>query len=412
LAHRQPGFVEIGCSDAKKFILWTRNEVYDAIDLLKVSAASVTAGTSSKTKHTKLEFALGFNHVSGGLLQDCSLRKVLNPVTSATYDWVHTLLQGGVMVIEMELLLEALETIGIERRILKEFLHSPDWRFPKWIRYKSISLHRVMDECRRSVADSTKLKCSCSEMLSLYGLMRHFVDVAVAGRPAVAGQVASFKALCRVIDIILSAKRGCSNIRDTSAALSTAINRFMDLHKSMYGEEFLVPKHHWLCDLPSQLLRDGLVLDCFVVERMHLQVKRTSENVKNLKFFERATMRGVMNSYFAAAEDSAGDGLRGKTLQCPGTRAAIAQSMRVWNFEVSVGDIILRGEECGCVVACASEDGELLAIVDVMTTVSQIGGGHAVKARSGASRAVWPANQIEHSVGWRMDGDLMIVVRM
>jgi hypothetical protein len=83
---------------------------------------------------------------------------------------------------------------------------------------------------------------------------------------------ASFFAACDVLDMILAIKQqhggatGWQQLQDTTV-------RFYQLHKEAYGTELFKPKHHWQLDVPEQIGRDGLVLDAFVVERMHLVVK-------------------------------------------------------------------------------------------------------------------------------------------
>ena len=69
----------------------------------------------------------------------------------------------------------------MDRDLIKQFLEDPDWKFPKAKKFKSKHLHKVFDESRRSKAD-TKLRCTCSEGLGLYGLLRLFVESHTEGR--------------------------------------------------------------------------------------------------------------------------------------------------------------------------------------------------------------------------------------
>jgi hypothetical protein len=43
-------------------------------------------------------------------------------------------------------------------------------------------------------------------------------------------------------------------------------------------------------DMALQPARDGCVLDCFIVERMHLTIKSVADNVKNTSAFERSVL--------------------------------------------------------------------------------------------------------------------------
>jgi len=99
-------------------------------------------------------------------------RDCLDPVAITTYDWVHTLLQHGCFIIEMEAMLVAAAGSGVTRAGIQKFLQNDSWRFPNAFGVKSRSLHRIFDEKRRSGTDRDKIKCSCSEALGVYGILR------------------------------------------------------------------------------------------------------------------------------------------------------------------------------------------------------------------------------------------------
>ena len=96
-------------------------------------------------------------------------RPVFDPVLATTYDWVHTFLQGGVFIVEVEALMH---DARIDRRVLQTFLKDTAWLFPWSCKHKMSDVHRVFSEHRQSSTDAGKVKCSCSEALSLYGLLR------------------------------------------------------------------------------------------------------------------------------------------------------------------------------------------------------------------------------------------------
>lgn len=85
------------------------------------------------------------------------------------------------------------------------------------------------------------------------------------------GQLESFDAACDVLDIIVSAKHGVRHPTQAARDLQLALARHMRLHRATYGDDHIRPKHHWNFDIPSQLARDSMVLDAFVIERTHLK---------------------------------------------------------------------------------------------------------------------------------------------
>lgn len=151
--------------------------------------------------------------------------------------------------------------------------------------------------------EADKLKASAGELLGLYALLRHYVELHIGQRPEVAAQRASFDAVCSIIDLVLLCKRERMSPADATEALRRACVRHLELHEIAYGTQHLRPKHHWQLDMCEQAARDGCILDAFVVERMHLSVKRIAEAVKNTSVFERSVMSGVINHRFQRAAD-------------------------------------------------------------------------------------------------------------
>ena len=166
-----------------------------------------------------------------------------------------------------------------------------------------------------------QVKCSASELLGLHSLLRHFVQTRVGSQPGIENELASFAAACRCIDLLQLAKRGVADSREAADELSRASAEHLELHKTAYGTAHLRPKHHWVMDVPAQLRRDGLVLDSFIVERIHLQVKSVAEHIRNTSCYERSVLAGVLN--LQAQRLSKGlrqVGLEGARVPWPGTQ--------------------------------------------------------------------------------------------
>ena len=124
----------------------------------------------------------------------------MDPIAVTTYDWMHTLLQGGVLNQEVESLLTEAGAFGISRQAIQAFLKDQSWQFPQCSKAKSTQLHRIFDEKRQSSTDPGRLKCSCAEALGVYGLLRLFLESAIADEPGLHSHMRSFRALCCVLD--------------------------------------------------------------------------------------------------------------------------------------------------------------------------------------------------------------------
>jgi hypothetical protein len=193
-----------------------------------------------------------------------------------------------------------------------------------------------------------------------------------------------------------------------------AISHFRRLHQIAYGSVYIKPKHHWMMDIPPQLVRDQCVLDAFIIERTHLLVKGIADNIKNTSSFEQSVLSGVTTRAFEhAAVAGAGDCLVGRCAPLPGFPGVhVADKLSVNTFEVSVDDIIIRGTSAGVVVACALEGGQLLVVVDLLVQ-TVIRSSHTAVFRLAGQHAVWSASDVGHCLAWygQPDGSF-VVIRM
>ncbi len=258
VAHRRPGFVEIDAHDVADFKLWSAADVRQSVAMLAAAKGRVAAGTMSAIDCSDIEMAVGLHHNPGGILASDALAAHMDPVAACTYDWVHSMLQDGVLTMEISAFLVAADVPRID---VSRFKKDDAWLFPKERRSHCKQLHRIFDERRMSATNPSKVKASCSELLGLYGLLRHYVECTVPPVPEHERARASFLAACSVMDAMLAAKFRMMQPADAAALVQERMSRFMVLHKSAYGATLIKPKHHWQMDVPPQILRDGLVLD-------------------------------------------------------------------------------------------------------------------------------------------------------
>jgi hypothetical protein len=256
----------------------------------------------TKTRKEELEKMYGVNWNADGLLADRELRKHFGVVECFTYDWVHTLLQDGSFTIEVFHMLKACE---IQHSTVEAFLKDPLWKFPAASSGKSGRLHTVFNSYRSSSSsEADKLKCSASEALGLYGLLRHFIEVYAVCSDDLVHHRTSFDAACKTVGLLLAAKHEAGSCAAIGPHVSSSAAAHLESHIAAYGTALVRPKHHWQMHLGDQLLRDKMVLDAFVIERMHLVTKRVADTVKNLARFERSVVSGVLTDHKRCLEQA------------------------------------------------------------------------------------------------------------
>ena len=226
----------------------------------------------------------------------------------------------------------------------------------------------------------------------------------------------SFAALCECLDVFVLCKRGATDPASAAEPLRQRLSKHMTLHQLAYGTRLVRPKHHWNFDIPNQLARDRCLLDAFITERIHLQVKWIAEKMRNTTAFELSVLWGVTNEAFsrAAAASPIVGGLRGRTAGLPGApHISVADRMEYCGLKVSSKDVVFRGDQCGSVVACICEGLDLFAVADVWACRAAVSKNSATWSPAGA-RELWPAQQLELATAWYPAGiaGSWVVLRM
>ena len=176
LAHRRPGFVEVGCYESRRFILRGQAEVVADMTELRDAHAEVPHARSM-TNFKSLEQGFGIHWNPHGLLADEYLRTLFDIMDVTTENWMHDALQDGTVNVACECLLAAMHRqIGKPPERLEEFLKA-DWNDPVAVRHKMRGLYHLFDRSARDHIDLTnmKVKCLASELLWLCAILRHYV---------------------------------------------------------------------------------------------------------------------------------------------------------------------------------------------------------------------------------------------
>lgn len=355
----------------------------------------------------ELEKVMGLTPNPDGLLVTSPLSPHVQPIAVCTYDWVHNVLQDGILSAELHAMMQARVVC---REGLREFMQQ-EWFFPAAHASKGRALWRVFDDRRIAAESPNRIKASCSELLGIYGLVRNFVEHMVPETPENSTARRSFFGVCEVLDILLSAKFRTAPVADAWRQLEVAIARFIDLHRTAHGDRFVKPKHHWMLDVPRQIARDGVVLDAFVIERTHLAVKRVADMVQNTSTFEASVMASLTSEVWHSSREPGQHGLVGRVAALPGVAAAfVADRMSVYHVEISIGDVVFRGAVGGKVRACCQDGLVLTAFVDVLAVVDRISDHSSMCAETGRL-VVWEATDLTLAVAWRDTAGGILVVR-
>ena len=260
------------------------------------------------------------------------------------------------------------------------------------------------------------IKCGASELLSLYGLLRHFSETRLPNDDGrIQDALRSFMAICKAVDILLLAKRGALPMARAGGRLKAALVDHMEAHQRAHGAEKIKPKAHWAFDVAEQLTQDDYLFDAFIIERLHLRVRNIAENIKLNHSFERSVLSGVLNDHARRALDAnEGGGLIGAVAPLPQVDGAfVADKLEFGGFRVAVSDYVFRGEELGIVVACCVDSAILYVIVDVLQQVSELSPHSSVWRHDGSRRFVWKVSEVSECLAWQQrPGSELLVVRM
>ena len=406
LVHRAEGNVEITCHDPNLFKHWVDDGLEKVVDLISLAHQRYVRGEWTKKRFAELQQVCGMNFAYGGLLNDVALRSKIRFLDVIRYDWMHCALQSGTVTIEIWLFFNACKCkAGLPFAAVETFLKS-GWSFVEHHRAKGKQLWRVFDMHRtQSSSKADKLKASASEQLAVYSLLRHFADVHVAHLPELAEEYVSFKAACDVVDLFLLAKRGRIPMREAGERLYQAMGHHLRTHKQCYGDSHITPKYHWLLDCCGQVAKDPFVIDCFVVERLHLRVKHVADPIKNTVNFERSVLAGLMNTQIEALRRKCFcDGLRGPSSQYPGVVGAlVADKMDCKSQRITVGDLVFYENSVGFVLACVDVGGNLYCMVEVWDLIGNVSTYGQRWATSDVIQ-MWPSEHVQCASAWKMEG--------
>ena len=251
------------------------------------------AGRGSKAELQRLQQAMGINHNYKGLLGS----RLLAPSSTTIYDWMHCYLVSGLLQLELGLLIPLLYAAGHSVKEILTFFSSFEW--PHGLRPHKREVLKIFE--KKTVPGD--FKCSASQGLSIYPLLRLFVLLHANSLTGAAVRMAcdSFLKLCLVLDFLLEGNKGKAispqELRSRIVAHSQA---FLKVH----SEDAVIPKFHYSLHLPGMLHQHQRLVSCFCHERKHKQIKMIANNLhKVTKTFEFTVMEDVLGRSFLSLQE-------------------------------------------------------------------------------------------------------------
>ncbi len=363
---REDYFVDLTCTNPAKFDPQLDDDLFHAHDVLEeLARRGEGVGVRKLAAQT-----LGLNYNPHGLLRDADLRRIVPPSTNFR-DPMHTLLaRGGVMLVELFALLNAIKAAvdHFSYEMLWAYVQS-GWELP-FGKQKSSSVATCLSPARERAANKNEcFRASASEALGVYPIVRYFVE-AVVTIDAIHPQRRSFLALCEIVD---SASNVKYHYGDAGAddLVPTMVQRYLELHVGAYGRQYLKQKHRYSFHM-------RLYLDCFVQERKHIVAKAMSERVSNTTVHEQSCSTFMLNACYRQMDSLKLDTLMGQTTSNDmlsvvfGSPVTVARRMRSNGLRIQTGDVIsTTGVFFFRVHACVAVDSGCKAIVHRLDVVAQ-----------------------------------------
>lgn len=372
LTEGQEYLVDVACSDPARFHLSTDEDIWEAWDNLASKHGRVT-----KAAFGNLEKASGFSYDPDALLSDRSLRRLVRPATATTMDWLHNFLQNGVASHEIAAFLTKCRSeLQLGYQDFHNFVRAR-WVFPYG--QATHKIDAVFSEGRERSGGVDAFRATASETLMVFPILRHFAETLVRPTHRLDPACESLMLLCRILDEYLRLKRRAAPATDLIALISAHLEK----HKSVYGLEYVKPKHHFAFhNALRHHLPDEVFLDCFVLERKHQVSKGFGTAIKNTSSFERSVLsRALLEQSRQLQNAKMSDSLLGGVVsdatlsKAFGPEARFAKSLQHGGLVVGVNDVVFYGADAGVVMACVEvQDG---VFVIVLRPLVRIGGGNA-----------------------------------
>ena len=305
------------------------------------------------------QHVVGFKWCSHAILQEKALRPYVAP-SKTRIDPMHVLVSNGLMGAELKFVLDEIKAYaGTYFKDVREWQSREQW-LPRC---------ELFSEARERSA-TNHIKAGAADVLYGYPLLRWFI-INHFGEDPPECFLKSFMRLSDICDIYRWLKQGGD--KELSRPMRKHVSAYMEAFRNSYGDFAFRFKHHELVHLPDEFWRDletlNWLVDCFVLERKHIEAKNAMQNTKSLKAIANAALSRMLCSQLRKLEKPGWHNcLLGKTQPFPEMAAqfgaasvTIARGMR-WNgMPLSNGKAMFFNSSWSSmllVVACVTIDDE------------------------------------------------------
>ena len=293
LAHAPAGspLVDCSCADVGAFALHNFDSVHKDIKLLFRNKAAFHSGTMTKTAMLEADKTYGFSPTVEGIWGNSELARMLNLPVVLAFDWVHCVLENGVLAFEVNNYMNTCDSSSLAS--LENFVNA--WSFGEGGRETKAAIMKVLSSWQAGHLGG-HTKPSASDLLTMASLLRCWVSTHTESN-----RKTSLLACCVLTHEIYKSKCALGDNEDDvvtlrhARAIADAYANYMSASNRAHGAENCSghAKKHWLGHVSLQLLQHGSIWDCFVVERLHTRVRRHSKHVRNPRRFSRSVLHAL-----------------------------------------------------------------------------------------------------------------------
>ena len=234
------------------------------------------------------------------MLSDATLDPHLRVADQFMHDWMHMVFVSGVWNVVLNMLLESLRKVKHDiYAVVRKYVEQ--WRWPASM--KKGKFWQLFADARRAPnAKQNHFRCSASEGLSLYALIRHFLEVVVMPAGTCSLECAAYVALADLIDCLKSATHHGTKFISANT-LDRSAEAFLDAYDAAWGMQYSTPKFHWTLHFGDCLRRNGFLISCWTLERKHKVPKRYGSEIRNLSMYDKGLLQEVTCHHMGQLSD-------------------------------------------------------------------------------------------------------------
>ena len=202
---------------------------------------------------------------------------------------MHIYFSNGIAGLELH---NFLQSTGLRYEAIQQYF-AADWHMPGNL--NSRTLGATVFSQNREKSSKEAFKGMASEVLSVFPFLEQLAATVIEPTGNFRNELASFYGMCDIIRLLQKLKRQMPPaVADISMLKQLQRTQLMNCIQA-YGEDTIKPKHHYSLHVGDQLLKHGLLVDCFVLERKHRATKRAANLIENSATYESSVMARVFN---------------------------------------------------------------------------------------------------------------------